>query len=228
MTEQFAALAAVAQNPGKIRDEVLADFYSKWSHDFLLYSLNGGFCGSPVNFHVKDGSGYKFLGELVELDKLNPQIASHMVLAFSRWRRYDETRQILAKVYSLIADFCGSPEFSSDMGSRTVKQIADVSRLRNYQFLQDAGPMAHPVRPHSYIKVYEKSRGATYTRPASERTHAVSVGLPDSNGKDVPLTSLCQDGTLQSIARNEVQNTIPNFNFSPSPMPQQVQNDITS
>ncbi|XP_011624834.1 puromycin-sensitive aminopeptidase isoform X3 [Amborella trichopoda] len=55
-------------------------------------------------------------------------------------------------------------EFSSDMGSRTVKRIADVSRLRTYQFPQDAGPMAHPVRPHSYIKmdnfytvtVYEK------------------------------------------------------------------------
>ncbi|PKA56476.1 aminopeptidase N [Apostasia shenzhenica] len=44
-------------------------------------------------------------------------------------------------------------EFSSDMGSRTVKRIADVSQLRNYQFPQDAGPMAHPVRPHSYIKM---------------------------------------------------------------------------
>ncbi|KAH9324650.1 hypothetical protein KI387_004828, partial [Taxus chinensis] len=55
-------------------------------------------------------------------------------------------------------------EFSSDMGSRAVKRIADVVKLRNYQFPQDAGPMAHPVRPHSYIKmdnfytvtVYEK------------------------------------------------------------------------
>ncbi|CAI8619454.1 unnamed protein product [Vicia faba] len=44
-------------------------------------------------------------------------------------------------------------EFSSDMGSRTVKRIGDVSKLRNYQFPQDAGPMAHPVRPHSYIKM---------------------------------------------------------------------------
>ncbi|ONI07154.1 hypothetical protein PRUPE_5G103100 [Prunus persica] len=44
-------------------------------------------------------------------------------------------------------------EFSSDMGSRPVKRISDVSRLRNYQFPQDAGPMAHPVRPHSYIKM---------------------------------------------------------------------------
>ncbi|XP_059661811.1 puromycin-sensitive aminopeptidase-like [Cornus florida] len=135
MTEQFAALAAIAQNPGKTRDEVLADFYSKWQNDFLVvnkwfslqamsdipgnvenvknllnhpafdlrnpnkvYSLIGGFCGSPVNFHAKDGSGYKFVAELVvQLDKLNPRVASRMVSAFSRWRRYDETRQSLSK-----------------------------------------------------------------------------------------------------------------------------------
>ena len=36
MTEQFAALAAIAQNPGKTRDNVLADFYGKWQHDFLV------------------------------------------------------------------------------------------------------------------------------------------------------------------------------------------------
>jgi aminopeptidase N len=39
MTEQFAALAAIAQNPGKTRDDALADFYSKWQHDFLVIFL---------------------------------------------------------------------------------------------------------------------------------------------------------------------------------------------
>ncbi|KAJ1694393.1 hypothetical protein LUZ63_011091 [Rhynchospora breviuscula] len=135
MTEQFAAMAALAQNPGQVCDEVLADFYNKWQHDYLVvnkwfalqamsdapgnvenvrkllnhpafdmrnpnkvYSLIGGFCGSPVNFHAKDGSGYKFLGEVVvQLDKINPQVASRMVSAFSRWKRYDEDRQALAK-----------------------------------------------------------------------------------------------------------------------------------
>ncbi|KAM3321725.1 puromycin-sensitive aminopeptidase isoform X1 [Capsicum chacoense] len=134
MTDQFAALAAIDQQPA-IREEILADFYNKWQHDYLVvtkwlalqamsdlpgnvenvkkllkhtafdmrnpnkvYSLIGGFCGSPVNFHSKDGSGYKFLGELVvQLDKINPQVASRMVSAFSRWKRYDETRQSLAK-----------------------------------------------------------------------------------------------------------------------------------
>jgi aminopeptidase N len=43
-----------------------------------VYSLIGGFCGSPVNFHAKDGSGYQFLGDIVlQLDKINPQVSSH-------------------------------------------------------------------------------------------------------------------------------------------------------
>ncbi len=44
-------------------------------------------------------------------------------------------------------------EFSSDMGSRGVKRIDDVRILRQHQFREDAGPMAHPVRPASYIEI---------------------------------------------------------------------------
>ncbi|MEE4364846.1 MAG: aminopeptidase N, partial [Desulfotignum sp.] len=55
-------------------------------------------------------------------------------------------------------------EFFSDMNSRGVKRIAVVRKLRGFQFPEDAGPMAHPVQPASYIKmdnfytmtVYEK------------------------------------------------------------------------
>lgn len=55
-------------------------------------------------------------------------------------------------------------EFSADLNSRPVKRIEDVMRLRAAQFTEDAGPMAHPIRPESYIKmdnfytltVYEK------------------------------------------------------------------------
>uniref|UniRef100_A0A7S0NIE6 Aminopeptidase N n=1 Tax=Micromonas pusilla TaxID=38833 RepID=A0A7S0NIE6_MICPS len=44
-------------------------------------------------------------------------------------------------------------EFSSDMGSRSVKRIGDVRHLRDAQFAEDASPMAHPVRPASYMKI---------------------------------------------------------------------------
>jgi aminopeptidase N len=44
-------------------------------------------------------------------------------------------------------------EFTSDMTSRPVKRIGDVRHLRTAQFAEDAGPMAHPVRPDSYIEI---------------------------------------------------------------------------
>ena len=55
-------------------------------------------------------------------------------------------------------------EFSADRASRAVRRIENVSRLRAFQFPEDAGPMAHPVRPASYedmnnfytMTVYEK------------------------------------------------------------------------
>lgn len=55
-------------------------------------------------------------------------------------------------------------EFSADRASRAVRRIHNVRVLRSMQFAEDAGPMAHPVRPASYeemnnfytLTVYEK------------------------------------------------------------------------
>ena len=44
-------------------------------------------------------------------------------------------------------------EFTSDLNSRPVKRIADVRLLRASQFPEDAGSMAHPIRPSSYEKI---------------------------------------------------------------------------
>ena len=44
-------------------------------------------------------------------------------------------------------------EFSSDMRSRPVKRISDVRGLRGAQFIEDAGPLAHPVRPEEYKEI---------------------------------------------------------------------------
>jgi aminopeptidase N len=44
-------------------------------------------------------------------------------------------------------------EFSADQGSRAVRRIGDVRTLRAIQFPEDDGPLAHPVRPHSYIRI---------------------------------------------------------------------------
>ncbi len=44
-------------------------------------------------------------------------------------------------------------QFSADMTQRDLKRIYDVEDLRQLQFPEDAGPMAHPIQPKSYIEI---------------------------------------------------------------------------
>ena len=60
-------------------------------------------------------------------------------------------------------------EFSSDMGSRSVKRIEDTMIMRTAQFAEDAGPMAHPVRPASYIEISNFYTLTVYEKGARTR-----------------------------------------------------------
>lgn len=62
-------------------------------------SLVGAFASAnPAAFHAKDGSGYKFLVEmLTDLNTRNPQVAARMVEPLIRLKRYDEGRQAMMR-----------------------------------------------------------------------------------------------------------------------------------
>ncbi|MFW5679337.1 MAG: aminopeptidase N, partial [Pseudomonadota bacterium] len=55
-------------------------------------------------------------------------------------------------------------EFTADLHSRAVKRIGDVALLREGQFTEDAGPLAHPIRPDSYVEINN-----FYTRTVYEK-----------------------------------------------------------
>jgi aminopeptidase N len=57
-------------------------------------------------------------------------------------------------------------EFSSDQGSRAVERIAAVEYLRREQFAEDAGPMAHPVRPDEYREINNFYTATVYEKGA--------------------------------------------------------------
>ena len=61
-------------------------------------------------------------------------------------------------------------EFSMDMAgspsARAVCRIQDVRRLRQFQFPEDAGPMAHPVRPDSYVEINNFYTATVYEKGA--------------------------------------------------------------
>ncbi len=57
-------------------------------------------------------------------------------------------------------------EFSSDVRSRAVERIGDVAGLRQHQFPEDGGPLAHPVRPTSYREINNFYTATVYEKGA--------------------------------------------------------------
>ncbi|MEE4303722.1 MAG: aminopeptidase N, partial [Wenzhouxiangella sp.] len=57
-------------------------------------------------------------------------------------------------------------EFTADMRSPGVKRIQDVSALMARQFPEDAGPMAHPVRPERYVEINNFYTATVYEKGA--------------------------------------------------------------
>jgi aminopeptidase N len=57
-------------------------------------------------------------------------------------------------------------EFSSDERSRPVKRISDVRGLKSAQFTEDAGPLAHPVRPETYHEINNFYTATVYQKGA--------------------------------------------------------------
>ncbi|NIF16894.1 aminopeptidase N [Pantoea sp. Cy-639] len=87
-------------------------------------ALVGAFAGQNlVNFHAADGSGYRFLADLViELNALNPQIASRQLAPLTRWRKYDDARQALMK--GELERILASGALSSDVYEVVSKSLA--------------------------------------------------------------------------------------------------------
>ncbi len=56
--------------------------------------------------------------------------------------------------------------FSADQGSAAVKRIEDVRTLRAAQFPEDAGPLAHPIRPESYLEISNFYTATIYNKGA--------------------------------------------------------------
>ncbi|OLF53996.1 aminopeptidase N [Pseudomonas chlororaphis] len=87
-------------------------------------ALIGAFAGQNlINFHAADGSGYRFLADLViQLNGFNPQIASRQLAPLTRWRKYDSARQALMKAE--LERIRASGELSSDVFEVVSKSLA--------------------------------------------------------------------------------------------------------
>ncbi len=90
-------------------------------------------------------------------------------------------------------------EFSSDERSRPVKRIADVRTLRSTQFSEDAGPLAHPVRPRAYKEINNFYTPTVYEKGAEViRMLKVLIG-DDAFKRGMDLYFERCDGTAATI-----------------------------
>jgi aminopeptidase N len=90
-------------------------------------------------------------------------------------------------------------EFSSDQRSRAVKRIKDVKALRARQFSEDGGPLAHPVRPASYVKIDNFYTATIYEKGAEVIRVLQSLIGAQAFSKGAELYFDDNDGTAATI-----------------------------
>jgi aminopeptidase N len=89
-------------------------------------ALVGVFChDNLVQFHATDGYAYQFLADIVlQLDKLNPQTASRLIVPLTHWQRYDAKRQSL--MTAQLKRIMQEPGLSKDVYEMTTKSLNNV------------------------------------------------------------------------------------------------------
>ena len=90
-------------------------------------------------------------------------------------------------------------QFSGDQRSEGVKRIEDVIRLRGAQFREDAGPLAHPVRPAEYVEINNFYTATVYEKGAEVIRMLRSLVGPETYRRALDLYFERHDGQACTI-----------------------------
>ena len=125
MDQWFSVQAASTLPGGLARVQALMEHPAfNFKNPNKVRAVIGAFAGQNlINFHAADGSGYRFLADIViRLNALNPQIASRQLAPLTRWRKYDSQRQALMK--GELERILAGGELSSDVYEVVSKSLA--------------------------------------------------------------------------------------------------------
>jgi aminopeptidase N len=90
-------------------------------------------------------------------------------------------------------------EFSADERSPTVQRIADVRQLKTQQFAEDAGPLAHPVRPDTYLEINNFYTATVYEKGAEVVRMIQTLLGPDLFRRGMDLYFERHDGQAATV-----------------------------
>ncbi len=115
--DKWFALQAIKPGDGAVQrvEQLLQHQAFSMTNPNRVRSVVGAFAMSnPTGFHAASGAGYRWLADrVIELNRINPQIASRMAAAFNQIKRYDAGRQaLMTRELKRIADV---PELSGDV-----------------------------------------------------------------------------------------------------------------
>lgn len=117
VVDKWLGIQATSRLPGtldRVKQLVSHEAFSLKNPN-KIRALIGSFAhGNPSQFHEISGAGYEFFTDkILEIDKLNPQIASRLSTAFTLWKKYDEKRQELMRVQ--LERIVSTPKLSKDV-----------------------------------------------------------------------------------------------------------------
>ena len=90
-------------------------------------------------------------------------------------------------------------EFTADHRSRAVERISDVRGLRSHQFVEDAGPLAHPVRPEVYREINNFYTSTVYEKGAEVVRMIRTLLGPGTFRKGMDLYFTRHDGQAATV-----------------------------
>ena len=101
VVDKWLGIQAMSRLPGTLDrvKELISHEAFTLKNPNKIRALIGAFgSGNPSQFHDLSGEGYQFYTDkILEIDKLNPQIASRLTTVYTLWKKYDEQRQSLMK-----------------------------------------------------------------------------------------------------------------------------------
>jgi len=91
---QFQATSRLPQTTARVAELIRHPAFDIKNPN-KVYALVRSFCAAnPRHFHAADGSGYRLAADfIIELQAINPQVASRIARSFDRWRQFDAVRQ---------------------------------------------------------------------------------------------------------------------------------------
>jgi aminopeptidase N len=116
------AHSRLPETPSRVKELILHQGFSM-SNPNNVYALIRGFASNPYGFHHSSGEGYNFMANMVlELNKLNPQVAARVVEPLTHWRKFTATHA--DKMKSALNQILVDKDLSNDVYELAQKSIS--------------------------------------------------------------------------------------------------------